>query len=59
MSDRVSSTLCEEDCERAGPISAVDAADSERGIWGGLEKGSEEGVEEDVWGISKGDLGGD
>ena len=42
-----------------GPISAVDAANFKGGIWGGLEKRSEKGVEEDVWGISKGDLGGD
>ena len=59
MTRESDSTLCEEDCERAGPISAVDAANPKRGIWGGLEKRSEEGVEEDVWGISKGDLGGD
>ena len=32
MGDRFSSTLHEEDCERAGPISAVDAANFERGM---------------------------
>ena len=49
MGDRFSSTLHEEDCERAGPISAIDAANFKGGIWGGLEERSEKGVEEDVW----------